>query len=155
VEAFAMNVDAVDGRRGRFARRAAAKIVLLVDDEAEVRQLLTRFVARLGPIAVPVGDGAQAEVLWETLRPDLVLLDLERRHADVPRLVARFKRERPRTPIVVITHEGTDQAPGADEVLRKPIRLTRLGEALARLLRAAHARRARPRPPGKTVRRKT
>jgi CheY-like chemotaxis protein len=114
--------------------RDTTKIVLVVNDDHEVRHLLTRFVAGLGLIAVPVADGAQAEVLWATLQPDLVLLDLKRGEADVPRLVVRFKAERPDTLIVVIARGGVAEVPGVDAVLWEPIRLSRLGQALGELL---------------------
>jgi CheY-like chemotaxis protein len=120
-------------------------MVLVVDDRVEVRELLVQFLQSLGFIAVPAHDGASAEVICETLRPDLILLDLVLPDVDGTGLIQRFKQQRPDTSVVVISGNVTDEwdrlcrSLGADEVLQKPINLKDLERVLLRLLRLAPA----------------
>jgi len=51
--------------------------ILLVDDEAHIRKFLGLLLKQLGsPTILEAGNGAQAIALYESERPDLVLLDV-------------------------------------------------------------------------------
>src|SRR5262249_43564221 len=66
--------EALRIRAGRPTRRP--KTILVVDDDADVRMLLTIILDASGFKVVTVEDAGDALLLVETLRPDLLLLDL-------------------------------------------------------------------------------
>jgi CheY-like chemotaxis protein len=133
--------------------RGAIKMVLVVDDEAEIREILAQYLIRIGLIPIPVPNGAHAQVVCKTLAPDAVLLDLGRLDTDRLALIRQIKTQRPGTPVVVMMsglldgkREAQCRAEGADALLPKPIDLKHLGQVLARLLRLPEERP--PGPPG-------
>jgi DNA-binding response OmpR family regulator len=121
--------------------QSATKMVLIVDDNAEIRELFTQFLIRKNLIPIPVPDGAHAQVVCAALAPDAVLLDLVLPDTDGLALIHHIKAQRPATPLVIISGwldddlEARCREEGADDVLPKPINLNRLGQILARLLR--------------------
>lgn len=123
--------------------RSPLKIVLLVDEHAEIREILTQYLVRQGLIPMPVPDGAHALVVGETLVPDAVLCDLALPDTEGIALIGRIKAQHPGTPLIVISGwleakgDRLCRAKGADDVLPKPIDLKRLGQTLARLLRVS------------------
>jgi DNA-binding response OmpR family regulator len=133
---------AVMAARRRGQPISAANLVLVVGDHPEIRELLTQYLIRSGLIAVPVPDGAQAAIMCETLRPDLILVDLMLPDLDGLMLIRRLKAQYARAPLVVISarlnsgREVECRTAGADDVLPKPLNLRRLGRTLSRLLRS-------------------
>jgi CheY-like chemotaxis protein len=51
--------------------------LLIVDDNAEVRGLIKRALARLGCEFAECGDGTEAVAAYAAQRPDFVLMDIE------------------------------------------------------------------------------
>lgn len=51
--------------------------VLLIEDNAQNRHLATYLLERHGFVVVPAVDGAEGIAIATTLRPDLVLLDIQ------------------------------------------------------------------------------
>jgi two-component system nitrogen regulation response regulator GlnG len=127
--------------------RTTIKMVQVVVERAEIREILTQYLVRQGLISIPVSDGAHAQVVCETVAPDAVLLDLALPNPGSLALIAHIKARHPGVPLVVISGllEGERaaqcRAKGADDVLPKPIDLTRLGQILARLLGLPHGGR--------------
>jgi len=140
---------------GRFAGAS----VLVAEDTATSRLVISMMLERLGVQPVTVEDGQAA---WETLqrqRFDLLLTDCHMPEIDGFRLAARIRNaERPgerRLPIVALTasvlKEEVDrcQAVGMDDVLTKPVELRRVRAVLERWLPAgpsATETQAEPRP---------
>ena len=112
-----------------------APLVLLVEDEPQMRRFIRATLPGHGYRLVEAETGAQALVEAATRAPDLILLDL-----GLPDLdgvdVARRLREWSRVPIIVLSARGQEgdkiQAldAGADDYLTKPFGT---GELLARM----------------------
>jgi len=78
--------------------------LLIADDSFLMRQLLSDLLAGVPEIQV-VGvarDGEEALVLFRTLFPDVVTLDLEMPKMDGLRALEAIQRERP-TPVIVVS----------------------------------------------------
>ncbi len=114
--------------------------VLLVEDEASVRDVYARYLLEKGFSPLSAGDGLQALDLVEKLPVDLVVLDLELPRLDGFGVLEALARRRRRPPVVVVTAHG-DRATvlravrlGADDVVVKPVDLEALVERIGRLL---------------------
>jgi CheY-like chemotaxis protein len=101
--------------------------ILIVDDEAVVRQSFTRILASERCQVVAVDSGAAALQQLQQERFDLVLLDLRMPGMDGLTLLRRIKQQWPETEVVVITgHAALDSvkasvALGAFDYLSKPV----------------------------------
>ncbi|HEX5759006.1 MAG TPA: response regulator transcription factor [Thermoanaerobaculia bacterium] len=119
------------------------RTVLVVDDDAAIRGLLTAELRLEGYETLEAGDGRQALDLLD-LQPDLVLTDLAMPAVDGFELIAQVRR-RQRVPIVVLSVRGGESDKiraldlGADDYVVKP---PSLPELLARL--RAQLRRTAP-----------
>ncbi len=86
-------------RRPQRGRRP----ILVVDDDAGVRDLVSDVLADAGYATVLAPDGERALRLMQDTRPALVLLDIQMPNVDGPSL-ARELRMRPREiPVIVVT----------------------------------------------------
>ena len=121
--------------------------ILIVDDDAEIRGLLTRYLEKNGLRATAVGDG---RAMWRALDGgafDLVVLDLML-PGDDGLTLCRTLRGRSDIPVVMLTARGdeTDRIVGlemgADDYLPKPFSAR---ELLARI--KVILRRTRSLPP--------
>jgi len=84
-------------------RTMAEKIVLIVDDDEGIVRLVPPMIDREGLRSVAAYDGQEALHLYETLHPDLILLDLAMpvmNGLDVIEAIRRREQGGPRTPIV-------------------------------------------------------
>jgi DNA-binding response OmpR family regulator len=109
--------------------------ILIVEDDAVVRDTLALNLRSEGYEVHTVEDGEAALVLAHELNPDLVVLDVM-----LPKLdgltVCRILRRRSQVPIIVLTARGTEAdkivglETGADDYIVKPFSL---GEFLARV----------------------
>ena len=131
--------------RARGRRWASAKKILVVNDHAEVRGVITEFLRRRGFIAIPVRDADSARVIAERVGLDLVLLHLVALGVAETALIHLVKRFHPGAPIIVVsavvspTLEEECRALGADEVLQKPLVLRQLERVITRLLKSGAA----------------
>ncbi len=121
--------------------------ILIVDDDAEIRILLTQYLEKNGLRATAVGDG---RAMWRALDAgafDLIVLDLML-PGDDGLTLCRTLRTRSDIPVIMLTARGdeTDRIVGlemgADDYLPKPFSAR---ELLARI--KAILRRARSLPP--------
>ena len=79
------------------------KKVLLIDDEAEIRDLLTQVLIREGYQVFTAASGAEAKIMLETGAPDLIISDLQMEDTDGLSLISGFKEAMPDTPIILLT----------------------------------------------------
>ncbi len=115
-----------------FARRTSGYLtsqngpmytVLVVEDERDIREVLRRYLEREGISVLTAGTGAEALHLIESIRPDLVLLDLGLPDIDG---VEILDAAAPAIPVVVLTARDTiadrinGLRHGADDYVIKP-----------------------------------
>jgi two-component system, OmpR family, response regulator VicR len=99
--------------------------ILVVDDEAQIVDLLRSYLRRDGFEVEEAADGEAALAAAARLRPDLIILDLMLPKMD-GREVCRRIRETANTPIIMLTarDEETDKLLGlelgADDYITKP-----------------------------------
>jgi DNA-binding response OmpR family regulator len=105
-------------------RRVERKLVLLVEDDVEVRRMF-RTALMMADFAVrEVGDGYDALVALEQHPPDLVVLDLglPRLHGLTVQAEIAARVLTKHTPVVIVTGEQVDlTAVNVACVLRKPV----------------------------------
>ena len=119
-----------------------AKRILVVEDEADIRQTLRYNLTREGYAVIEAETGTAALAAARRERPDLILLDLM-----LPELggleVCRVLRREMTTPILILTAKGTELDTvvglqvGADDYVTKPFSLNELMARVAALLRRA------------------
>jgi len=114
--------------------------VLIVDDDAEIRDLLSRYLKQQGYAAHAVADG---ERMWEAMQretPDIVILDLML-PGDSGLTLCRDLRARSDIPVIMLTARGdeTDRIVGlemgADDYLPKPFNPRELSARIKVILR--------------------
>ncbi len=116
--------------------------ILIVDDEASVREVLSAYLRRAGYRTVTAATGQEALVAWMRQRPNLVLLDLMLPDVSGEALCREFRR-RGRVPIIMLTAKaGEDDrveglAIGADDYVTKPFSPREVVARVRALLRRA------------------
>ncbi len=109
--------------------------IAVVDDDADIRNLLTRYLTEQGYSVSPLEGGKDLMALLEVERVDLVLLDLMMPEVDGLH-IARDVRKKWSTPIIFLTGKGdlidvvVGLEIGADDYITKPFQLR---EVLARV----------------------
>ena len=116
--------------------------MLVVEDEESFVEALTVGLKREGFLVRVAKDGLEALSLFDSVRPDLVLLDVM-----LPQLsgvdVCREIRSRSKTPIIMVTAKGGEidtvvgLEVGADDYITKPYRLRELVARMRAVLRRA------------------
>ena len=116
--------------------------MLVVEDETSFVEALTIGLRREGFRVEVATDGFEALERFETVRPDLVLLDVM-----LPRVsgidVCRQLRKRSQVPIIMVTAKGAEidtvvgLEVGADDYITKPYRLRELVARMRAVLRRA------------------
>jgi len=112
--------------------------VLIVDDDAVLRELMARELARTGAQVGQAGDAAEALALVRKAEPDVVLLDLMLPDRPGIEVLQQVKEEWPEVEVVVLTAHGTVDTAlaamrlGANDYLQKPCHLEALEIALRR-----------------------
>lgn len=116
--------------------------ILIVDDNADLRDSLRLLLARLGYDAEAARDGQQAMEIQRRRPAAILITDIFMPRQDGIETIEAFRRNWPSIKIVamsggeaVATRDYLEVAPdiGADAVLRKPFTLELLQEVLRRL----------------------
>jgi two-component system response regulator PilR (NtrC family) len=106
--------------------------VLVVDDEADIRELLDMTLARMGLVADCAASVAEAEGLLATNPYSLCLSDMRLPDGDGLALVRLIAERYPELPVAVITAHGSMEnavlalKSGAFDYLSKPVSLNQL-----------------------------
>ena len=118
--------------------------VLVVDDDREIRTLLSDYLQKNGYRVTAVADGKGMWAAFDQMRPDLIVLDLMLPGTDGLTL-CRDVRARSSVPIVMLTARGeeTDRIVGleigADDYLPKPFSPRELLARIKSVLRRSRA----------------
>ncbi len=116
----------------RARSRGEPKRVLVVDDEADIRELLDLTLARMGLLADCVGSLSEARRMLASQRYQLCLTDMRLPDGDGLELVRLIAETAAYLPVAVITaHGSTENAvsalkAGAFDYIAKPVSLDQL-----------------------------
>ncbi len=122
----------------------SAALVLIVEDEAQMRRFLRTALAAQGYRVVEAENAREATVAATTRSPELILLDLGLPDADGIDLTRKIREWSP-TPIIVISARGREDDKvaaldaGADDYLTKPFSVNELLARIRVALRHAAA----------------
>jgi two-component system response regulator RegX3 len=129
-----------------------ARTILVVDDEATLRETVVDALEAEGFTVIAAADGREALTRFRADRPDLVLLDLM-----LPELsgieVCRIIRAESGVPIVMLTAKDSELDKvvglelGADDYVTKPFSLRELSARIRALFRRAEQAGTEQHPP--------
>lgn len=128
--------------------------ILLVDDDARLRELLLRYLQSQGFEVKGVGDGAQMRQALDRGHYDLIVLDLMLPGEDGLDICRRLRGQGDNTPIVMLTAKGDEidrivgLEIGADDYLPKPVNPRELLARIKSVLRRARLTPGAPEPDG-------
>lgn len=130
---------AVDGDRPVTGYVGPRRTILVVDDNADHRDMMVEMLAPLGFAVLTAASGEDCIVLMETARPDIFFVDIRMPGMSGWELVGRLRAEGIRTPIVMLSANIGDGAMpasdlGHDDLLAKPFSLADLLDRLSRHL---------------------
>lgn len=120
--------------------------ILVVDDDVDMRQMMTQFLRRNGTIALPAANGAEVRSHIDGGRVDLVLLDVMLGDENGLEICRQLRAEQ-EVPIIMVSALSADRqrmegyAVGADDYIAKPFNpellLARVRAVLSRTRRSA------------------
>jgi len=143
-----------NGTNGRAASPVTRPRLLVVEDDPEMRELLTDVLSGEGFLAESVGDGAEALIRLRTDTFAAVLLDKNMPGLSGLELLPSLRTMCPNTPIILTTAFGdaeTEQeaaTKGAYAYLPKPFTTQSLLEAIRRALEPRDSVAPFPSAPG-------
>jgi DNA-binding response OmpR family regulator len=121
---------------------AAQKTILVVDDKANVRQLLNDYLSQQGFHVVTATNGREALYAARQDEPDAILLDIMMPEMDGFQFLEHYRREKS-VPVIILTarDEESDTVVGlelgADDYVLKPFRVRELVARIRAVLRRA------------------
>ena len=127
--------------------------VLIVDDDARLRALLTRYLAEQGFRVTTAGEAAEAREQMRFMQPDLLVLDVMMPGESGLSLTESLRAGRAGLPILLLTARGAPEdriagfEAGADDYLGKPFEPYELVLRLRAMLRRVAPAVAEPTGP--------
>ena len=123
--------------------------ILIVDDEADIRNLISGILMDEGYQTRAAGDADAALEAIRARRPSLILLDiwLEGSRMDGMEILERVKKDHPDLPVIMISGHGTVEMAvsalkiGAYDFIEKPFKSDRLLMLIERAVETAHLKR--------------
>jgi DNA-binding NtrC family response regulator len=121
--------------------------ILIVDDEENARQNITKFLTMKGYEVIGVATLGEARACLQKGNADVVLLDVQLPDGYGPHLLEETRHMAVRPPIILITAYGDiDMAvdamkAGAHDFLQKPIQLVQLEQSIQRATEIVNMRR--------------
>jgi CheY-like chemotaxis protein len=119
------------------AEPSGNQLVLVVDDDASQRELLTRFLEREGFTVAAAPDGKTGLSLAKQLKPRAILLDVMMPQMDGWSVLAALKADADlaATPVVLVTfvnEPALGESLGAADLIAKPVDWDRLAHVMER-----------------------
>ena len=117
--------------------------ILVVDDEPEVRLVLSEFLESRGYEVTAASSGAEALAMVDVVKPHVVLLDVTMPEMDGMETLKRLAAANPGLPIIMVTANADVDvtsrllAMGAADYIPKPFDLEYLGQAVGIQVSAA------------------
>lgn len=123
--------------------------ILIVDDEADIRELVSGILSDEGYGTRVARDGVEALAAIKFRQPNLVVLDvwLGDGERDGIRILEMIKRDHPHVPVIMMSGHGTIETAvsaikrGAYDFIEKPFESERMLMVISRALEAAKLRR--------------
>jgi DNA-binding response OmpR family regulator len=109
----------------------AQPLILVIDDDADIRRNLSRELTVAGYRTLAAADGVEGRELFQELHPDLVVTDLAMPRADGFAVISAVRRT-DNTPLLVLSVRGEEEDKvraldlGADDYVTKPFSLREL-----------------------------
>ncbi|MGO4697324.1 response regulator transcription factor [Paenibacillus sp. 2TAB26] len=100
--------------------------ILIADDDAHIRELMSLFLKNEGFEILEAKDGAEAQEIWENNQIDMVILDIMMPHVDGWELCREIRRIDSNIPLLMVTAKGESVQKvkgfqlGTDDYLTKP-----------------------------------
>ncbi len=124
------------------------RTVMIVDDSVTVRKVTSRLMVRQGFAVATAKDGVDAISQLQTLRPDVVLLDIEMPKMDGFEVLRRVRRDQnlKDLPIIMITsrtgekHKQRAMELGVNQYLGKPFQEAKLLATIEEVIESAKAK---------------
>lgn len=120
---------------------AMAELILIIDDEAGVRELLADALKLAGFETLTAADAMIAQTLLRTVKPDLLVVDINMPLMDGFEFIERIRSNGDQTPALMLSARG-DRADitrgltlGADDYVTKPFGLEELVLRIRAILR--------------------
>ncbi|MDQ3055157.1 MAG: response regulator transcription factor [Actinomycetota bacterium] len=124
------------------APQSPGRRILVVEDDATVREVVARYLERDGHQVTTLDRGAQAAAVVARLDPDLIILDLMLPDISGVEVCRELRRTSP-VPIIMVTALGEEAdrvlglEVGADDYVTKPFSPRELALRVASVLRRA------------------
>jgi two-component system alkaline phosphatase synthesis response regulator PhoP len=139
-------------RKNPRSSAGEALTILIVDDEDDIQELLQYNLEREGYQTVLAGDGIEALSKAESVRPDLIILDIMMPRMNGIEACRRIRQNAylRNTPIMMLTARTEEEAQvesldmGADIYLAKPVTVPVLLSQTKALLRSARRQETPP-----------
>lgn len=116
--------------------------ILIADDSADIRVILKEALLRNGCTVVgEAADGKEAVTMYDSLKPDVLLLDISMPEMDGIEALKAIKAEHSGARIVMISSMGQQELviealkAGAADFFIKPLQAERVMEALEKALK--------------------
>jgi CheY-like chemotaxis protein/phosphoribosyl 1,2-cyclic phosphodiesterase len=107
---------------------SASLLILIMDDDEDLRLLVRKALVRAGHVVIEAEDGEEGLRLVETEKPNLILLDLNMPGMDGFEVLKRLRarQDGKALPVIVLTAQGDEESArtsfqlGATDFLAKP-----------------------------------
>lgn len=139
----------IDGGYRERPDTSEALSILLIDDEPVIRQLLHQALATQGHRLYEANDGATGLVQFQTLQPDLILLDINMPGMDGFTILREIRHYDVTVGIIMVSGQSAKGLiakaflSGADQYLIKPLRLQLVFDEVKRVSTLVRWRRYR------------
>ncbi len=129
---------------------AMAQQIMIIDDEAGVRELLADALKLAGFVTLAAPDAMVAQTMLRTMKPDLLIVDINMPLMDGFEFIERIRGNGDNTPALMLSARG-DRADitrglslGADDYVTKPFGLEELVLRVRAILRRSQFTEATP-----------